>query len=136
MHTISGPVIENGSVLVRKARSSPSARVSDDAEDLSNELQMIAGRAAGTEGRQIHVAGLSVGWVPPKQSIRRFASIKIRFRPSTSVSASAAPKYKPGTERYYGQRRVVSQRNFGNGTKGPTEHARESCRWRNGPKRR
>ena len=44
--------------------------LSDNAEDLANELQMLAGPAAGPDGGQIFVDGFSGGILPPKASIR------------------------------------------------------------------
>ncbi|MEQ1947961.1 MAG: carboxypeptidase regulatory-like domain-containing protein [Bryobacteraceae bacterium] len=44
--------------------------LSDDPDDLQNDLQALAGPAAGPNGGQIFVDGFSNGQLPPKSSIR------------------------------------------------------------------
>jgi hypothetical protein len=44
--------------------------LSDDPDDLANELQALAGPSAGPNGAQIYVDGFSGGQIPPKSSIR------------------------------------------------------------------
>jgi hypothetical protein len=45
--------------------------LSDDPDQLANELQALAGPSAGPNGAQIYVDGFSGGQIPPKSSIRR-----------------------------------------------------------------
>ena len=78
---------------------------SDDAEDLSNELQMLAGPAAGPDGGQIYIDGFSGGRMPPKQSIR-----EIRVNQNPFSSEYDRPGFgrvevftKPGADSYHGQ---------------------------------
>ena len=52
--------------------------LSDDPDELSNELQALAGPGAGPNGAQIYVDGFSGGEIPPKSSIRE---IKINQNP-------------------------------------------------------
>jgi hypothetical protein len=78
---------------------------SDDAEDLSNELQMLAGPAAGPDGGQIYIDGFSGGRMPPKQSIRE---IRVNQNPFSSeydhVGFGRVEVFtKPGADRYHGQ---------------------------------
>ena len=44
--------------------------LSDDPDDLQNDLMALAGPAAGPNGGQIFVDGFSNGQLPPKDSIR------------------------------------------------------------------
>ena len=44
--------------------------LSDDPDDLQNDLMALAGPAAGPDGGQIFVDGFSNGQLPPKSSIR------------------------------------------------------------------
>lgn len=44
--------------------------LSDDPDELQNELQALAGPAAGPNGGQIYIDGFSGGQLPPKSSIR------------------------------------------------------------------
>jgi hypothetical protein len=44
--------------------------LSDDPDELQNELQALAGPAAGPSGGQIYIDGFTGGQIPPKSSIR------------------------------------------------------------------
>jgi hypothetical protein len=59
---------QNAGQLILKGSELDS--LSDDLEDLSNELQMLAGPAAGPDGGQIYIDGFSGSRMPPKQ-VRR-----------------------------------------------------------------
>jgi hypothetical protein len=59
---------QNAGQLILKGSELDS--LSDDVEDLSNELQMLAGPAAGPDGGQIYIDGFSGSRMPPKQ-VRR-----------------------------------------------------------------
>jgi hypothetical protein len=59
---------ENSSALVVKG--SDLDALSDDPDELQNELQALAGPAAGPSGGQIYIDGFSGGQIPPKSSIR------------------------------------------------------------------
>ena len=52
--------------------------LSDDPDDLQNDLQALAGPSAGPNGGQIFVDGFSNGQLPPKESIRE---IRINSNP-------------------------------------------------------
>jgi Carboxypeptidase regulatory-like domain len=59
---------ENASALVVKG--SDLDALSDDPDELQNELQALAGPAAGPSGGQIYIDGFAGGQIPPKSSIR------------------------------------------------------------------
>ena len=59
---------ENSSALVVKG--SDLDALSDDPDELQNELQALAGPAAGPSGGQIYIDGFTGGQIPPKSSIR------------------------------------------------------------------
>ncbi len=59
---------ENASALVMKG--SDLDALSDDPDELQNELQALAGPAAGPSGGQIYIDGFTGGQIPPKSSIR------------------------------------------------------------------
>ena len=59
---------ENASALVVKGDDLDA--LSDDPNELQNELQALSGPAAGPNGGQIYIDGFSGGQIPPKSSIR------------------------------------------------------------------
>lgn len=59
---------ENSGAIVIKG--SDLDALSDDPNELQNELQALAGPAAGPDGGQIYIDGFSGGQLPPKSSIR------------------------------------------------------------------
>jgi len=59
---------ENASAMVIKGADLDA--LSDDLNELANQLQALAGPAAGPNGGQIYVDGFSRGQIPPKSSIR------------------------------------------------------------------
>ena len=59
---------ENGGAIV--LNGSDLDALSDDPDQLQNELQALAGPAAGPNGGQIYVDGFEGGQLPPKSSIR------------------------------------------------------------------
>ncbi len=52
--------------------------LSDDPDELSSELQALAGPAAGPNGGQVYIDGFTGGQIPPKSSIRE---IRINVNP-------------------------------------------------------
>jgi hypothetical protein len=78
--------------------------LSDDPAELENELQALAGPAAGPNGGQIYVDGFSGGQIPPKSSIRE---IRINQNPfSAEFDRLGYGRIeiltKPGTDRFSG----------------------------------
>ncbi len=79
--------------------------LSDDPDELSNELTALAGPAAGPSGGQIYIDGFTGGQLPPKSAIR---AIIINQNPFSAQYDS--PGYgrieiltKPGTDKLHGQ---------------------------------
>jgi hypothetical protein len=79
--------------------------LSDDPDELSNELTALAGPAAGPNGAQIYIDGFTGGQLPPKSAIR---AIIINQNPFSAQYDS--PGYgrieiltKPGTDKLHGQ---------------------------------
>ncbi len=64
--------------------------LSDDPDELSDELSALAGPAAGPNGGQIYVDGFTGGQLPPKSSIREIRLIRIHFRRSMTSSGMGA----------------------------------------------
>jgi hypothetical protein len=78
--------------------------LSDDPDDLQNDLLALAGPAAGPNGGQIFVDGFSNGQLPPKDSIRE---IRINSNPfSAEFDRMGFGRIeiltKPGTDRLHG----------------------------------
>jgi hypothetical protein len=79
--------------------------LSDDPDELSNELTALAGPSAGPSGGQIYIDGFTGGQLPPKSSIR---AIIINQNPFSAQYDK--PGYgrveiltKPGTDKLHGQ---------------------------------
>jgi hypothetical protein len=93
----------NGDALVLHAKELET--LSDDPDELAQQLQAMAGPAAGPSGGQIYIDGFTGGNLPPKSSIRE---IRINSNPY-------APEYDmpgfgrieiftlPGTDSFHGQ---------------------------------
>jgi hypothetical protein len=78
---------------------------SDDAEDLANELQMLAGPSPGPDGGQIFIDGFSSGILPPKASIRE---IRVNQNPFSAEYDRVGfgridVLTKPGSDQFHGQ---------------------------------
>ncbi len=79
--------------------------LSDDPDELSSELQALAGPSAGPNGGQIYVDGFTAGELPPKSAIRE---IRINQNPfSAEYDKLGYGRIeiftKPGTDRFHGQ---------------------------------
>lgn len=79
--------------------------LSDDPDELSNELSALAGPGAGPDGGSIYVSGFSGGQLPPKSSIRE---IRINQNPySTEYDNLGYGRIeiftKPGTDQWHGR---------------------------------
>src|SRR5271166_1405173 len=82
--------------------------LSDDPDELSSELQALAGRSAGPNGGQMYIDGFTAGQLPPKASIRE---IRINQNPfSAEYDKLGYGRIeiftKPGTDKYHGQFQV------------------------------
>ena len=93
--------------------------LSDDPDELSDELTALAGPAAGPNGGQIYVDGFTGGQLPPKSSIRE---IRINQNPFSAeydqLGYGRVEVFtKPGTDKIHGNLQVngnPSQFNSGN----------------------
>ncbi|HEY0307617.1 MAG TPA: carboxypeptidase regulatory-like domain-containing protein [Acidobacteriaceae bacterium] len=79
--------------------------LSDDPDELSDELNALAGPAAGPNGGQIYIDGFTGGTLPPKSSIRE---IRINQNPFSAqydrVGFGRIEVFtKPGTDKLHGQ---------------------------------
>ncbi len=79
--------------------------LSDDPDELSNELTALAGPAAGPSGGQIYIDGFTAGQLPPKSAIRE---IRVNQNPySAQFDKLGFGRIeiltKPGTDKYHGQ---------------------------------
>jgi hypothetical protein len=67
--TVSTEAGSNTSAIVLKGKDLDA--LSDDPDELSNELQALAGPASGPNGGQIYIDGFTGGQLPPKSAIRQ-----------------------------------------------------------------
>ena len=66
--TVSTEAGSNASAIVLKGKDLDA--LSDDPDELSNELSALAGPSAGPNGGQIYIDGFTGGTLPPKSAIR------------------------------------------------------------------
>lgn len=97
---------ENANAIVIKGKDLDA--LSDDPDELSNELQALAGPAAGPNGGEIYIDGFTGGQLPPKSSIRE---IRINQNPfSAEYDRLGYGRIeiftKPGTDKIHGQVRA------------------------------
>jgi hypothetical protein len=93
----------NSNAIVLKGKDLEA--LSDDPDELSNELQALAGPSAGPNGGQIYIDGFSGGQLPPKSAIRE---IRINQNPfSAEYDRLGYGRIeiltKPGTDKLHGQ---------------------------------
>ena len=92
----------NASAIVIKGKDLDA--LSDDPDELQNELTALAGPAAGPNGAQIFIDGFTGGQLPPKSSIRE---IRINQNPfSAQYDKLGYGRIeiltKPGTDKLHG----------------------------------
>jgi hypothetical protein len=93
----------NSNAFVIKGRDLDA--LSDDPDELLNELQALAGPSAGPSGGQIYIDGFTGGQLPPKSSIRE---IRVNQNPfSAQFDRLGYDRIeiltKPGTDKLHGQ---------------------------------
>jgi hypothetical protein len=100
---VSADPANNGGALV--LREKELAALSDDPDELSQQLQAMAGPGAGPGGGQIYIDGFTGGQMPPKASIR-----EIRINSNPFSAEYDRPGFgrieiftKPGTDKFRGQ---------------------------------
>ena len=91
--TVSVDPSSNANSLVIKGKDLDA--LSDDPDELQNELNALAGPAAGPNGGQIYIDGFTAGQLPPKLQSGKYESIRIRSPPNTINSATAELKFSP-----------------------------------------
>ena len=101
--TVSVDASSNASQLVLKKEDLDA--LSDDPDDLQQDLQALAGPAAGPDGAQIYIDGFTGGRLPPKESIRE---IRINQNPfSAEFDKLGYGRIeiltKPGSDQFHGQ---------------------------------
>ncbi len=94
---------ENASSIVIKGKDLEA--LSDDPDELQQELDALAGPSAGPNGGQIYIDGFTAGQLPPKSSIRE---IRINQNPfSAEYDKLGYGRIeiftKPGTDQFHGQ---------------------------------
>ena len=101
--TVSVEADNNASSLVIKDKDLDA--LSDDPDELSNELSALAGPSAGPNGGQIYIDGFTGGQLPPKSSIRE---IRVNQNPYSAEYdrlgfGRVEILTKPGTDKLHGQ---------------------------------
>ena len=100
--------------------------LSDDPDELSSELQALAGPSAGPNGGQIYIDGFTAGQLPPKASIRE---IRINQNPFSSEYDKLGYGRieiftKPGTDKLHGQLQMLGNASSFN-SRNPFETAQD-----------
>jgi Carboxypeptidase regulatory-like domain/TonB dependent receptor len=94
---------DNASAIIIKGKDLDA--LSDDPDELQQELEALAGPSAGPNGGQIYIDGFTGGQLPPKSSIRE---IRINQNPfSAEYDKLGYGRIeiftKPGTDKFHGQ---------------------------------
>jgi hypothetical protein len=101
--SVSTDPTENAGAIV--LRGDDLEALSDDPDELSADLQALAGPSAGPNGGQIYIDGFSGARLPPKESIRE---IRINQNPFSAefdrLGFGRIEVFtKPGTDKFHGQ---------------------------------
>ncbi len=93
----------NASAMILKDKDLEA--LSDDPDELANELQALAGPSAGPNGGQIYVDGFTGGQLPPKSAIREIRINQNPFSAQYDLLGYGRIEIltKPGTDKYHGQ---------------------------------
>jgi hypothetical protein len=94
---------ENASSIVIKGKDLEA--LSDDPDELQQELDALAGPSAGPNGGQVYIDGFTGGQLPPKSSIRE---IRVNQNPFSAeydkLGYGRVEVFtKPGTDKFHGQ---------------------------------
>lgn len=100
--TVSTEASNNASAIVIKGKDLDA--LSDDPDEMQDELNALAGPAAGPNGGQIYIDGFSGGQMPPKSAIRE---IRVNQNPFSSEYDKLGYGRieiltKPGTDKFHG----------------------------------
>jgi hypothetical protein len=93
---------ENASSLVIKGKDLEA--LSDDPDELQQELEALAGPSAGPNGGQIYIDGFTAGQLPPKSSIREIRLNQNPFSAEYDKLGYGRIEIftKPGTDKFHG----------------------------------
>jgi hypothetical protein len=102
-NTLDTAPANNANTVVLKGKDLDA--LSDDPDELQNELQALAGPSAGPSGGQMYIDGFTAGQLPPKSAIRE---IRINQNPFSAqydkLGYGRIEVFtKPGTDKYHGQ---------------------------------
>ena len=102
-NSVSTDTAENGDALVLKEKEL--AALSDDPDELSQQLQALAGPGGGPDGAQIYIDGFTGGELPPKSSIREVRINSNPFSPEYDRPGFGRIQIftKPGSDKIRGQ---------------------------------
>ena len=100
--SVSTDAANNASAMV--LRGSDLDALSDDPNDLADDLQALAGPAAGPNGGAIYIDGFSGGELPPKNTIREIRINQNPFAPEYDKLGFGRIEIftKPGTDKFHG----------------------------------
>lgn len=120
---------ENSSAIVIK--DSDLDALSDDPDELQNELQALAGPSAGPNGGEIYIDGFSGGQIPPKSSIRE---IRINQNPfSAEFDRIGYGRIeiltKPGSDKFSGHVTSIGNQSSWNTTDPLVKQQPSYCLW-------
>ena len=92
--------------------------LSDDPDELADDLQALAGPSAGPNGGQIYIDGFTGGQLPPKSSIREIRINQNPFSPEYDKLGYGRIEIftKPGTDLYHGSVSVNGNSSYFNST--------------------
>jgi hypothetical protein len=98
---------ENASAVVIQGKDL--AALSDDPDELQDELQALAGPSAGPNGGQIYIDGFQAGQLPPKSAIREIIINQNPFSAEYPEMGYGRIQIltKPGTDRLHGDFFVI-----------------------------
>ena len=110
--TVSVDPDSNGSSVVIKDKDLEA--LSDDPDELSDELSALAGPSAGPNGGQIYVDGFTGGQLPPKSSIREIRVNQNPFSAQFDKQGFGRVEVftKPGTDNFHGQASIQGNAKF------------------------
>lgn len=94
---------QNASAIVLQGKDLEA--LSDDPDQLQQELEALAGPSAGPSGGQIYIDGFTGGQLPPKSSIREIRINQDPFSAQYDKLGYGRIEIftKPGTDQYHGQ---------------------------------
>jgi len=100
--TVSTDPAANSSALVLKEKDLEA--LSDDPDELQQQLQALAGPGSGPNGGQVYIDGFTGGQLPPKSSIREIRVNSNPFSPEYDRPGFGRIEIftKPGTDQFHG----------------------------------